>query len=80
METNKERKWMTTEKVVATVMMATGVEHEFRLHLGGCLWMTLWMEYDTQRGLIGVSDNWRDYELCTPKELLAAYPDRCWES
>lgn len=74
-----ERKWMTTAEVVEMVVAAAGVELELRLWSGGCMFLTLWVVYDEERQLIGISDNWRDYDFCTPAELLEAYPGRLWE-
>lgn len=56
----KKNKWIKTEQMVKALKKDSDNEHEYRHWLGGILFSTHWLLYNSNKKLIGDSTNWND--------------------
>ena len=73
-----ERKWIKTEQMLEALKNDPDNEQEYTFSIGGILRSTPWLIYDSEKGLIGNSTNWENYDWYTEEEFLKIYADKWW--
>lgn len=74
-----ERKWIKTEQMLEALQNDPDNEQEYTFSIGGILRSTHWLIYDSEKGLIGNSTNWENYDWYTEEEFLEIYADKWWK-
>ncbi|MCQ2292859.1 MAG: hypothetical protein MJZ54_02335 [Bacteroidaceae bacterium] len=69
--------WIITEEMLEMLCREPNHEMEFRHHIGGCLYSTLWIYYDDKLDLFFLTDN-LEYDEWTKQELLSFYKNGWW--
>ena len=74
----KEKRWIKTEQMLEVLKNDADNEQEYTLSIGGVLFATHWLVYDSKRETYGFSSDWYNYEWYSEDELLDIYKERWW--
>ena len=70
--------WIKTERMLEALKNDPNNEHEYRHWLGGILFSTHWLIYDSKKNLFGDSTNWYDFYWYTETEYLEIHSGEWW--
>ena len=74
----EKKKWIKTEQMLEALRNDPNNEHEYRHWLGGILFSTHWLVYDSSKNLFGNSTDWEDYTWLTDAEFLELHAGEWW--
>ena len=74
----KKNKWIKTEQMIKALKKDSDNEHEYRHWLGGILFSTHWLLYNSNKKLIGDSTNCNDYDWYSETEYLELHAGEWW--
>ena len=69
---------MKTVQVADDLKNDPNNEHEYRRWMGGILFSTYWIIYDSNKREFGVSQDWRKYSWYTEPEFIEDYSNYWW--
>ena len=69
---------MKTAQVVDALKNDPNNEHEYRRWLGGILFSTYWIVYDSNKRGFGVSQDWKNYIWYSESEFIEDYSMYWW--
>lgn len=70
-----EKKWITTEQMLADLKGDPNNEEEYTHYIGGLLRSTHWLIFDSKKKLFGDSTDWYRYDWWTEEEFLEVHSD-----
>ena len=74
----EQKNWIKTEQMLEALKNDPDNEHEYRHWIGGMLFSTHWLIYDSKKALFVDSLNWNDYCWFTEEDYLKLHSGEWW--
>lgn len=70
--------WISTEEMLEALKNDPDNDQEYHHWIGGILFSTYFMKYDSHKNLFEVSLDWIEFEYYTEAEFLKDYAGHLW--